>query len=607
MLFAPAAPSALPVVVDGTPCHPRRLLVKLPAFGRASDLAGAGYRVVRSLPQIGWAVVETPEGGLAETRGRLRRSPFALRVDLDRAARPAYVPNDPRWSDQDESLRLRLNVAWDRGLGSSAPIVAVLDTGVNAHPDLAANLWANPAETANGVDDDGNGLIDDVRGADFVATDGDPNDVHGHGTACAGLAAARGDNGIGISGAAPRARIMGVKIATDAGWFYDSANVPGALYAADHGARVLSMSYFSDRVSAAEGDAMGYCVAKGVLPVCAAGNDNQVYPYYPAAFPGVLSVAALGTDGGKAGFSNYGAWVDVAAPGTALTTTTASGGYTTGFSGTSGACPMVAGVAALLMGQFPSATAENVRRALTATARPVVHPTAGRVSLWGGIDAASASAFLAGEPGVSRRSPVLRWIGPLGPGADAGAIGVGLDVGRIRASNGLMTDRTDDGFALEGLSGGPLTLSLGRSSLGSFPAFSRLTWPLVDANSPGATDAFRATLSDDKLRLTAPRNGTTIAFAGTFARVDGTGPLSLVLRRRGTGTEKIEVYDWSSASFPYGSWIVLREGAIPESLSTVELPIPVPSKVVDVGRWTLLRITGTSSTPYEIDRVSLVR
>src|SRR6185295_7407802 len=165
------------------------------------------------------------------------------------------------------------DVAWDTLKGAPTVRVAVMDTGLDyTHPDLAANVWTNPGEIpSNGIDDDSNGYIDDVHGYDFAYNDSDPNDNFGHGTSCAGLVAARQDNGIGVTGVAPLCQLVGVKAALDSGYFYDSANVPALLYCADMGFQVISMSFYSDGVTPAEGDAINYCWNHGVLPVAAAG------------------------------------------------------------------------------------------------------------------------------------------------------------------------------------------------------------------------------------------------------------------------------------------------------------------------------------------------
>ncbi|MDX2064488.1 MAG: S8 family peptidase, partial [Fimbriimonadaceae bacterium] len=407
----------VPVEVGGRRVHPQRLVVQASreTFDR---LAASGFRLRRYFPQIGWGVVERRTRSLARAHRVLRDTPGVARVEFDRTAVPAYTPNDSNWSNQWSMRRLNLEAAWDRHLGGPDGVVAVMDTGVNtAHEDLVANLWTNANEIAgNGIDDDANGYVDDIYGYDFVGEDAIPNDVHGHGTACAGLAAAVGNNSLGVTGAAPRGRIMSLKSAQDDGYFYLSNNLPSYLYAADNGARVLSMSFYSDSLSEAERDAIEYLASRNVVLVAAAGNDSTVYPFYPAAYERTISVAATTNtaDNQKAGFSDWGSWVDVAAPGVSCATTVTGGGYTNGFSGTSAACPHVAGVAALLIGADPARTAQEVRNAIEDTARPLVQAPFGEYTNYGLVDADAALRSLLDGPTAPRRAPRMLWASPIG-------------------------------------------------------------------------------------------------------------------------------------------------------------------------------------------------
>ncbi|MEQ1932556.1 MAG: S8 family peptidase, partial [Fimbriimonadaceae bacterium] len=361
----------LPIEIEGMLCHPNRLMVKVDSMETAHELTERGYRLTKSFPKINWVVVETDPSQLRATRSSLSLEPGVKLVAFDRAAVPTYTPNDAKWVDMWHARTIKADLAWDISFGNVQSVtVAIIDTGVNtAHPDLAANLWRNKAETAgNSIDDDGNGYVDDINGYDFAYNDPIPNDVNGHGTACAGLAAAVQDNTIGVTGVAPKAKIMCLKASIDSGYFYDSNNVGAYLYALDNGAKVISCSFFSDRVSQIERDAIDALWAGGVLPVVAAGNDNSVVPFYPAAYEKSLAVAATDQNDNRAGFSNFGSWVDVACPGVALRSTTAAGGYTDGFGGTSGACPQVAGLAALLLGAVPGTTNADLRACIEDTA-----------------------------------------------------------------------------------------------------------------------------------------------------------------------------------------------------------------------------------------------
>src|SRR5262249_46664784 len=220
--------------------------------------------------------------------------------------------------------------AWDTATSSNA-IVAILDTGITwAHPDLSANIWTNPGEIAgNGLDDDGNGFIDDVRGWDFVNNDNDPDDDHGHGSHVAGIIGAVGDNGEGVSGIVWHARLMAVKVIGADGTGRLSDAVAGLEYAVAKGAKVANASWgyytFPGEEAAHQAlhDAIAAAQASNLLFVTAAGNDslNTDLPgntFYPAGFnlDNIISVAATDNTDALASFSNYGPTsVDVGAPG----------------------------------------------------------------------------------------------------------------------------------------------------------------------------------------------------------------------------------------------------------------------------------------------------
>ncbi len=219
--------------------------------------------------------------------------------------------------------------AWDVTTGSSDVIVAVVDSGVDInHPDLQANIWTNPGETPdNGVDDDGNGYIDDVSGWDFLDNDKVPNDAMGHGTHVAGTVAAVGDNALGVTGVSWTAQIMPLRF-LDALGFGNTADAIDAIeYATAMGADVINNSWGGSGYNQALKDAID---ASDAVVVCAAGNtisggrNNDAIPHYPSSFNSahIISVAASDQDDNLASFSNYGAVsVDVAAPGTNIYST----------------------------------------------------------------------------------------------------------------------------------------------------------------------------------------------------------------------------------------------------------------------------------------------
>ncbi|MCO5296196.1 MAG: S8 family serine peptidase [Fimbriimonadaceae bacterium] len=608
-----AAPT--PILAEGVRCHPERLLVRVASPFAENGLQLAGVRVTRRMPEIGWVVVSVPRRSLQATRARLNRWP-GLRAEYDRAAEPAYAPNDPLWPQMWHYPAIGVDAAWDLSFGSAVP-VAVIDTGVMAeHEDLAANMWTNAGEIAgNGIDDDHNGYIDDVHGWDFAYSDADITDVFGHGTACAGIVAAVQDNGLGGTGVAPRAKIMALKTATNDGYFYDSATVPAYLYAAAMGARVLSMSYFSDRVSLAERDAMNYCTEHGVLPVAAAGNANSVIPFYPGAYPNVVAVAALDTNLLRAGFSNWGSWVDVAAPGVSLVTTTNDGSYTFGFAGTSGATPHVAGVAALLFGARPAATAAEVRDAIEDTAVPIVQAPFGEFSNYGRVDAFAALTALLGTAAPPRPG-VVRWMSPTAvsiayAASEEAIVHRGRIQGRGFQAPGnvsvwwgpfpvriLARDRDWIDVDLP-LAPGVLQVKVDGVTVGTvrMPAYELgadevhepvMIYGLAEASTQGATltGGFTETANQDgqEMRCTRREDGT-ILVQGTFQNVHLlTDRAYLKILRRYTptsaGTERLYLYDWTSGSYPYGNWVQI--GSRPLSAGGfATYTVSNPSRFVD--------------------------
>lgn len=245
--------------------------------------------------------------------------------------------------------------AWDIHRGSAATIVGVIDTGVDfTHQDLAGNMWVNTGEVAgNGVDDDGNGFVDDIHGYDFVNNDGNPMDDNGHGTHVAGTIGAVGNNGIGVTGINWSVRIMALKFLSASGSGSTSAAVRAVDYAVRMGAHITNNSWGGGGYNQALFDAINRARVAGQIFVAAAGNsgsNNDTTPAYPANYnlDNVVSVGASDRNDAVASFSSYGATtVDLFAPGVSILSTTPGNAYSS-FSGTSMATPHVAGALALL-------------------------------------------------------------------------------------------------------------------------------------------------------------------------------------------------------------------------------------------------------------------
>jgi len=291
-------------------------------------------------------------------------------------------------------------------------IVAVIDTGVDYnHPDIASNIWINEAEIPdNGVDDDGNGYVDDVRGWDFVSLfgeipDNDPIDRLGHGTHVAGTIAAIGNNGEGIIGIAPGAWIMALKGLNDGGQGQGSDLAEAIQYAVDNGADVLNNSWGRQGISLTLKEVFDYAYANGVVALAAAGNRNaDVITFIPAGLENVIAVASTDREDRKSSFSNWGKTIDIAAPGggsgdmrenpsgqhdymdilslRAFGSDRLAGVVNTvpeefvvdqfyyRLRGTSMACPHAAGVAALLVAFHPTESVDDVRLRMVTTADP---------------------------------------------------------------------------------------------------------------------------------------------------------------------------------------------------------------------------------------------
>ncbi|NLV26723.1 MAG: S8 family serine peptidase [Methanomicrobiales archaeon] len=282
--------------------------------------------------------------------------------------------------------------AWGITTGSSSVIVAIVDTGVDyTHPDLSSSIWRNSREIINGVDDDGNGYIDDVRGWNFYAKSNDPMDDNGHGTHCAGTIAATGNNRIGVAGVGWNIKIMPLKFLNASGSGYVSDAISAILYANRMGASVISNSWSGKGYTQSLKDAID---ASQAVFVCAAGNsgaNSDVSPQYPAAFTSnnIISVAATDYNDKIASFSNYGSGsVDLAAPGVSIYSTTKSGGYQY-MSGTSMATPHVSGVAALVKSKNPSYTASQIRNTIFSSIDSI-SSLAGKVASGGRLNAAKA-------------------------------------------------------------------------------------------------------------------------------------------------------------------------------------------------------------------------
>jgi serine protease len=305
-----------------------------------------------------------------------------------------FTPNDPAISSQYYLDLINASEAWDISRGSTSVVIGIVDTGVDLnHPDLQKNIYIDPADPTDGIDNDGDGYIDNNRGWDFSGSDasligtpgfqGDNNpsvfsgNRFGHGTMVAGCASASTNDAIGISGVGFNTKLLFTKHYADNqpdnSTSYSSNLYEGVLYAALHGAKIINCSWGNPYASGIAQDVIDFVTLElGCLVIAAAGNSNSESPLYPAAYDHVLSVASSDENDARSWFSNYGRTVDIIAPGSNIYTTNYDDGYRTD-SGTSLAAPIVAGAAALVWAHSPSLTPLQVAEQLRISADETIY------------------------------------------------------------------------------------------------------------------------------------------------------------------------------------------------------------------------------------------
>jgi beta propeller repeat protein len=444
---------------DGRPFEEQRERLRTRREALRSGRPAPSSERGRDLPDLSHIYrVRLPRGGDVERAAALYRAdPHVAWAQPNFLVEADYQPDDPfytssgSWGQAFRDLwgleRLRTPLAWDVAQGEGI-VVAVVDTGLDYdHPDIAANVWINPGEDLNGngvvdagdfngIDDDDNGFVDDLRGFDFAnsedadgdglfdgpddISDADPFDDHGHGTHVAGTIAAVGDNAIGVVGVAPRARIMPLKGFRREGPSSIELLSRAMIYAIDNGARVINNSWSCSarcpNNPVAE-EVVALANALGVVVVTSAGNNqDDVVFYSPENKRGTIAVAASTEIDGPAYFTNRGLLVDVAAPGAgeqiagvrlahravlslrssdATPAIDAFGEAVVGddyvrLAGTSMSSPHVAGIVALLLAQRPELAPDEVRALLRISADDVGAPGHDRASGAGIADAARA-------------------------------------------------------------------------------------------------------------------------------------------------------------------------------------------------------------------------
>ena len=324
----------------------------MPQTGDAQATTNACFvnkqaKIVRELGAVSASLLKIDNVSVAEAIALAERCPNILFAEPNyRLYATDTIPNDPSWGSQYGLNNIRAPQGWDTTTGSAAVIIAIVDTGVDlTHPDLSAKI---------------------VAGYDFVNNDAIAQDDNGHGSHVAGIAAASSNNGAGVAGASWGARIMPVKVldASKNGSFANAAS--GIIWATDHGAHIINLSLGGNSHSTIFQNAIDYAYSKGVTIVAASGNNGNGFVLYPARYPNVIAVGATDSVNNRASFSNYGAELDIVAPGVSIYSTGISTYFTD--SGTSMSAPYVAGLAAILRGIPSSGSPASLAWAMKSTA-----------------------------------------------------------------------------------------------------------------------------------------------------------------------------------------------------------------------------------------------
>lgn len=590
----------------------RKTLALQASLAREFNLAGVVETEILDIaPDVSISVVQPAAGQSFEaTLATLNASPSVL------YAEPNYiwsidqiVPNDTQYPSQyylnntgqgggTPGADIRAQLAWTLQTGTRV-VIAVIDTGVNYnHPDLQNNIWSNPGEiAANGVDDDRNGFVDDIRGWDFANNDNNPIDDNRHGSHVAGIIAAQGNNATGVSGVNWSAQIMPLKFMTATG-SGTSANAIRALnYAVAKGAKISNNSWGGGAFSQALQDAVAAAEQAGHLFVAAAGNaasNNDTTPSYPASYTNanIISVASTTNTNGLSTFSNFGARsVDVGAPGQGILSTVL-GSATATLSGTSMAAPVVAGVAGLMLASNGSLSLSALRNAILSSSDPVPAlsgrtVTGGRVNAFRALQAIGAGTV---APPATPPTPAPTPLAVRPTGA------------RI-ASGGQIVFSASGGTA-------PYSWSVANAAVGTINA---VTGTFVGSATGGVTtvtvrDAAGASASQSitVTALTIIPNTATLGIGASvvFSASSGTAPFTWtssnpavatitalgVLTGVAAGTTAVSARDSNGVTATSGTITVT-------AAATANLTLSVPPRAIAVGQQITLAITG-GTPPY---------
>ncbi len=579
-VLAPAASAASPVFAPGTLAAGEWLVGVRSGTPLSAKLSTMNLdaKSVMQVAGLNVALLTVSADNAAATMRALQDDREVVFIEPNGTVEGAWTPNDPDYSNPSKTYapqQIKANLAWDLVRGASAIVVAVVDSGADlAHPDLNGVFWTNPLEVAgNDLDDDGNGYVDDVRGWNFVAGNNLPQDDLGHGTHVTGIAAASTNNGIGIAGIAGGIKVMPVKVldSSNSGTWANVAQ--GVIYATDMGVKAINLSLGGLTPSATIDAAVQYARSHGVLVIAAAGNGATSDPFYPAAYEGVLGVAATVPGGARWTLSNFGSYVDLAAPGSTVYSTywKSTTGSTYQFSsGTSMATPMMTGVAALVWSENPALTADQVAAILTSTATDLGDPGWDQYYGYGQVDAQAAvqaaEATLPADSTISGQIWVdLNLDGQRQPSETTGISGAPVRVRNLSTQGVVETLTGAQGqYSVGSLPGGAYEVSVGdlMGYIGTTPTTVNVTLSYAQA----------ATADFGFIAPTAVTvQGLTVTPANNALR------LSWQVRESGAGTE----------------WNVLRAtGATRQPKSVNAAPV-------------LGTITGTDVVEYTFDDTSV--
>jgi subtilisin family serine protease len=451
-----------------------------------------------------------------------------------------FVPNDPRYTEVYPLAMVKAEQAWNIVQGDSTVIVAVLDSGVDwKHPDLAAAIWNNADEIPNnGIDDDGNGFIDDVRGWDFVdgvtdawagedntTPDNNPMDYNSHGTHVAGIVGAVTNNGVGISSLAGGIKIMPIRIAyhrnDGLGVGYTSWMSLGFIYAANNGASVVNLSYGTSPVLE---DAAYYAFRNGVVICNSAGNSYSEDVSVLGTMPWVLSVASVNNNDQKATYSSYGVGVDVSAPGgdfgsgnrhgylSTIVSPPGVGGSNTyaEYQGTSMASPLVASLAALIKSQHKTWTPAQIMFQICGTADNI---DALNPAYVGKLGAGRINAYRAVTETPSAPKPKLSFVGVKIDDAIGGNGNGILEAGEQAKIIVEVQNDWGDAINLAGTLSGSnwaMTINKSTSTYGTLSGISNYQQSRKD----NASDAFEISISPDAVPSSISLSVTLTADGG---------------------------------------------------------------------------------------------